>query len=282
MLVRGDDDVQWIMAMNTMTMRMMNMMMLMTIEMMAIMMIMMMIIIDDYVDDVMVSISAACCDDDDDDYEDIGDDDDDDDADADADADADETETSQVDADGTAAAAQQKEKSVLEEMSDILATNGIDALVPPLDGTSFYATICKINHSCCPNVIVKYAIRPDVGLVAELTALRAIEAGEELVQSYIDQSKRKIYCNSMQFDHDHDHQQEDEHLEHEDDERDDEHDNEHDDEHDNDHWHYRDDDHELREIDDHNIDSAEREKSMLRMSQLHTDEFLDEHPKYIF
>jgi SET domain-containing protein len=59
---------------------------------------------------------------------------------------------------------------------------------PPLDGTALYATHCKINHSCDPNVIVKYNSCEDRGLIAELHALKDILAGEELVQSYIDQS----------------------------------------------------------------------------------------------
>lgn len=47
---------------------------------------------------------------------------------------------------------------------------------------------CKINHSCDPNVCVKYTTDPEQGLVAQLVAIRDIEIGEELVQSYIDQA----------------------------------------------------------------------------------------------
>jgi len=68
---------------------------------------------------------------------------------------------------------------------------GSDSVFPPLDGTAFYSLICKINHSCEPNVLVKYppgipgdGVRP---LTAQLFALRSISPGEELLQSYIDQ-----------------------------------------------------------------------------------------------
>lgn len=66
---------------------------------------------------------------------------------------------------------------------------GEDRIFPPLDGTGFYSTICHMNHSCDPNVIVKYNAIPEVGLVASVVALRDIELGAELQQSYIDASK---------------------------------------------------------------------------------------------
>jgi hypothetical protein len=65
----------------------------------------------------------------------------------------------------------------------------LDYIFPPLDGTAMYATTCKMNHSCDPNVIVLYkrtgwgALHP---LVAYCVALRDIQAGEELTISYID------------------------------------------------------------------------------------------------
>ena len=62
------------------------------------------------------------------------------------------------------------------------------AVYPPLDGTAFYTTICKINHSCIPNVMVRYASHPQYGLCAQMVVLRQISEGEELLQSYIDQS----------------------------------------------------------------------------------------------
>ena len=40
---------------------------------------------------------------------------------------------------------------------------GHDCIFPPLDGTAFYSLICKINHSCNPNVYVKYASLPEIG-----------------------------------------------------------------------------------------------------------------------
>ncbi len=87
--------------------------------------------------------------------------------------------------------------------------NGIDTVFPPLDGTGFYKMICKINHSCDPNVIVKYTINVTTEistsvldsdeynpyskpLIAQITALRSITAGEELVQSYIDSTLSKL------------------------------------------------------------------------------------------
>ncbi len=63
-----------------------------------------------------------------------------------------------------------------------------EVILPPLDGTAFYFLTCKINHSCSPNVLVKYTHSPEYGLAAQLVALRAISPGEELVQSYIDPS----------------------------------------------------------------------------------------------
>jgi hypothetical protein len=85
------------------------------------------------------------------------------------------------------------------ELQSILNEVDIDMLFPPLDGTALYKHLCLINHSCDPNVIVKYSVenRPDEkdcnggGLRAYLVALRDIEEGEELVQSYINQYMSK-------------------------------------------------------------------------------------------
>jgi hypothetical protein len=77
---------------------------------------------------------------------------------------------------------------ILIELQEILINDGEDNIFPPLDGTAFYKTICKINHSCDPNCIVKYTSDSALGLVAQVVALRDIEEGEEMVQSYIDQS----------------------------------------------------------------------------------------------
>lgn len=72
-------------------------------------------------------------------------------------------------------------------LADMVEEFGIDTLYPPLDGTAFYTMICRINHSCEPNVRVTYVSCPQRGLLATLIALRPIGPGEELVQSYIDQ-----------------------------------------------------------------------------------------------
>jgi hypothetical protein len=83
-----------------------------------------------------------------------------------------------------------KEKSKVGEILEFIEQQGgEDRLFPPLDGTSFYALTCKINHSCDPNVIVTYSSTEEKGLQANLLVLRPIGEGEELVQSYIDQSQ---------------------------------------------------------------------------------------------
>lgn len=74
------------------------------------------------------------------------------------------------------------------ELFGILDEVGADTVYPPLDGTAFYTTICRINHSCNPNVMVKYVCTPEHGLCAQMVVLRDIAEGEELLQSYIDQS----------------------------------------------------------------------------------------------
>lgn len=77
----------------------------------------------------------------------------------------------------------------LARLHETLNTHGLEAVFPPLDGTAFYALICKINHSCEPNVLVRYEpAEPGAPLRARLTTLRDIMPGEELVQSYVDQS----------------------------------------------------------------------------------------------
>jgi hypothetical protein len=72
-------------------------------------------------------------------------------------------------------------------LREMIEEYGVETLYPPLDGTAFYSVICRINHSCDPNVRVTYINCPQRGLLASLIALRPIAAGEELVQSYIDQ-----------------------------------------------------------------------------------------------
>ena len=69
------------------------------------------------------------------------------------------------------------------------AMGGDDALWMPLSGAAFYSTICKINHSCEPNVVVVYALSNTRGLVARVEALRPLVPGEELLHSYVDREE---------------------------------------------------------------------------------------------
>ena len=43
-----------------------------------------------------------------------------------------------------------------------------------------------IQHSCVPNARVRYTTVEDFGLMAEVVAITPINAGEELLQSYIE------------------------------------------------------------------------------------------------
>jgi hypothetical protein len=104
------------------------------------------------------------------------------------------------------------EDASVAALRELVEQHEINTLYPPLDGTAFYATICRINHSCDPNVRVTYinaspsasgtvtataegssaaTAVPAAGtagcLLARLVALKPIAPGEELVQSYIDQ-----------------------------------------------------------------------------------------------
>jgi hypothetical protein len=72
-------------------------------------------------------------------------------------------------------------------LKELVEFHGLEVLYPPVDGTAFFSTICRINHSCDPNVCVVYRVSPLFGMQAHLTAIKNIPAGEELVQSYIDQ-----------------------------------------------------------------------------------------------
>ena len=78
--------------------------------------------------------------------------------------------------------------SSLDKLNTILREYGVDSIFPPLDGTALYSMMCKINHSCSPNVRVKYLFTKEHGLVASLIATREIQPDEELLQSYIDQT----------------------------------------------------------------------------------------------
>jgi hypothetical protein len=74
----------------------------------------------------------------------------------------------------------------LDSLRTLIQSNGPDNIFPPLDGTAFYTKICRINHSCEPNCIVKYSCDRKLGLIAKVYCLKKIEVGDELVQSYID------------------------------------------------------------------------------------------------
>ena len=81
---------------------------------------------------------------------------------------------------------------VYTQILQFIDTYSMDVLFPPLDGAAFYKRICKINHSCEPNVRVSYVSTPEGGLTVDMIALREIREGEELVQSYIDQNMCKL------------------------------------------------------------------------------------------
>ncbi len=75
----------------------------------------------------------------------------------------------------------------VEDEEHQLDGDDLDHIFPPFDGTAMFRVACKMNHSCKPNVIVRYAA---VGwyhpLTLECIALREIQKGEELCISYID------------------------------------------------------------------------------------------------
>jgi len=78
-----------------------------------------------------------------------------------------------------------------DTLTSVLQHNGPENIFPPLDGAAFYLKICKINHSCEPNVRIQTAAHAagcGLGLRAQAISLRPIAAGEELTQSYIDQN----------------------------------------------------------------------------------------------
>ena len=83
--------------------------------------------------------------------------------------------------------------SLYEQYNEVISIEGEDKIFPPLDGTAFYSILCKLNHSCIPNVRVKYAMDKDLGLIAELFAIKPIFPGEELLQSYIDQNLGNLW-----------------------------------------------------------------------------------------
>lgn len=76
----------------------------------------------------------------------------------------------------------------LNRLHMLLKENDVENIFPPLDGTALFSMLCKINHSCEPNVRVKYVFTKELGLTAFLVALKEIEVGSELLQSYIDET----------------------------------------------------------------------------------------------
>ena len=83
-----------------------------------------------------------------------------------------------------------------DDEGEVIQGDDLDVIFTPLDGTAMYYTACKMNHSCHPNVIVRYTYScsgggnmarwgPNFPLVVQCTALRDIEEGDELCISYI-------------------------------------------------------------------------------------------------
>ena len=68
----------------------------------------------------------------------------------------------------------------------VRAAGGPDHIWTPLCGAAFYLKVCKINHSCEPNVEVLYSCSPEKGVYVKVRTLRALAPGEELLHSYVD------------------------------------------------------------------------------------------------
>eukprot|EP00814_Leptocylindrus_danicus_P006492 CAMPEP_0116031374 /NCGR_PEP_ID=MMETSP0321-20121206/17470_1 /TAXON_ID=163516 /ORGANISM="Leptocylindrus danicus var. danicus, Strain B650" /LENGTH=791 /DNA_ID=CAMNT_0003506475 /DNA_START=469 /DNA_END=2842 /DNA_ORIENTATION=- len=74
-----------------------------------------------------------------------------------------------------------------EEVPSFDGGDDMDRLFTPLDGTAVFSLACKMNHSCAPNVLVRYRCGwgEHQPLVLQCIALRDIDEGEELCISYI-------------------------------------------------------------------------------------------------
>ena len=83
---------------------------------------------------------------------------------------------------------QSSKEGQLLSIQSLLSLHDTDMLFPPLDGTAFFLTICKINHSCEPNMFVRYTCVEKFGVCAEAVSMKSIAESEELVQSYVDQT----------------------------------------------------------------------------------------------
>ena len=79
----------------------------------------------------------------------------------------------------------------LDEVRRLVGEHGEDTLFPPLDGTAFFLLICRINHSCVPNVSVRYSCLPPLlegtqapvvaGNIDELEFSRSCTSGDALL-----------------------------------------------------------------------------------------------------
>ncbi|GKZ00957.1 hypothetical protein MPSEU_001047200 [Mayamaea pseudoterrestris] len=97
-----------------------------------------------------------------------------------------------VDEDGTVRDVDQQSNDEEDGQERDATGDDLDYIFSPLDGTAMYSLICKMNHSCDPNVIVLYkrtAYGSSHPLTAFAVALKPIEANEELTISYIDKSE---------------------------------------------------------------------------------------------
>lgn len=91
----------------------------------------------------------------------------------------------------TAAPTAQSEESVTVSVQQ---GDDLDHMFPPLDGTAMYATACKMNHSCDPNVLLVYHSNPSWQrpLTLYALAIKDIQEEEELTISYIDHSNKSL------------------------------------------------------------------------------------------
>ena len=80
-------------------------------------------------------------------------------------------------------------RDVAEDRVRDTVGDDLDYLFPPLDGTAMFSTICKMNHSCDPNVVILYKGNGwNYPLVAYAVALKDIGVGEELTICYIEKN----------------------------------------------------------------------------------------------
>ena len=64
-------------------------------------------------------------------------------------------------------------------------SDNFNRMFTPFDGTGMFSTACKMNHSCLPNVLVRYRSGWMHPLILQCIALKNIVEGEELCISYI-------------------------------------------------------------------------------------------------